>query len=70
MGPIVLGTALNPLNDHPRLPLSEDDVDDNLDINAQNSTIANELAVFEPDEEFEASQREMQAVENKGAENI
>lgn len=51
----MLGTALNPANDHPRFPLNEADVDDDLDINARNSTAPKEFTVFEPDEDFESS---------------
>ncbi|KAI8126636.1 hypothetical protein CVS40_3232 [Lucilia cuprina] len=56
LGPIVLGTVLNPLNDHPRLPLNEADVDDELDVNANNGTLSNEFTVYEPDGDFERSQ--------------
>lgn len=64
MGPIVLGTALNPTNDHPRFPLNEDDVDNDLDINARNTTMSKEFTVYEPDEDFESSQQ--RSGEDKG----
>lgn len=70
MGPTVFGTALNPINDHPRYPLREEDVDDDLDINGNNSTIPMELTVYEPDEEFaKDSSTSSQESQQRGGEN-
>lgn len=52
MGPIVLGTALNPYNDNQRKPLTEDEIDDDLDINGRNNTALQEFTIYQPDEEF------------------
>lgn len=58
MGPIVLGTALNPYNDNPRKPLTEDEVDDDLDINGKNNTALQEFTIYQPEDDFDSSKEQ------------
>lgn len=56
------------LIDHPRLPLNEDDVDDELDINGRNNTMTKEFTVYEPDADFERSPESLEQQQQSGEE--
>uniref|UniRef100_A0A1A9UEE8 Uncharacterized protein n=1 Tax=Glossina austeni TaxID=7395 RepID=A0A1A9UEE8_GLOAU len=58
VGPAVLGTALNNNSGFPRQRLRAENLDDSQYHVNTNMTLPAELIVFEPDKEFEESQRQ------------